>query len=252
MHQLRKFFLIELDERLLVCAKHLQFDAQLFRIRRRAWGLSHPDRTDADAARAHETVREEEEALRAPEHLHERDAGAMHELGMRERRATVRIDGVDVRRVRIRRLDVEHEPEPPQERVLKVSRGLPLPVLRHASLDVGHVRRLRRQLHGETRLERVAVRDVADLRHVRLDERQAVTFDRAPPHAQHVLDAPRRGAYPMELEVKDSRRVVDQVVVQNHGFCAVAFLCGRVRERETSRVRLLTRPARKKKKSLLC
>ena len=198
MHQLGKFFIVKFDECFLVCAKHLQFDAQLFRVRRRALGLSDPDGTGADATRTHETVREEEEPLRAPEHLHERDARAMDELRIREGRATVRVDRVDVRRVRIRRLDVEHEPEPPQERVLEVSRRLfALPVLRHASFDVQHDRRRGRQLHGETRLERAAVRDVADLRHVRFDERQSVPFDRARPHAQHVLDAPRRRAYPV-------------------------------------------------------
>ena len=198
MHQLCKFFVIELDEGLLVCAKHLQFDAQLFCIRRRALGLSDPDGTGSDATRTHETVREKEEALRAPEHLHERHAGAMDKLGMGERRATIRVDGVDVGRVRVGRLDVEHESEPPEERVLKVSRGFfALSVLRHASFDVWHDRRLHRQLHGETRLERIPVRDVADLRHVRFDQRQSVTFDRARPHAEHVLDAPRRGAYPV-------------------------------------------------------
>ena len=148
----------------------------------------------------------------------------MHELRVGKRRAPIRVHRVDVRRVRIRRLDVEHEPEPPQERVLKVARRLALPVLRHAPLDVQHDRRLHREPHGAARLERIAVPDRADLRHVRLDQRQPVPLDRARPHPQHVLDAPRRGAYPVQLKVEDCCRVVDQIVVQYHGFCPVAFL----------------------------
>ena len=154
----------------------------------------------------------------------------MHELRVRKRRASIRVHGVDVRRVRIRRLDVEHEPEPPQQRVLKVARGLALPVLRHAPLDVQHDRGLHREPHGEARLERVAVRDRADLRHVRLDQRQPVPLDRARPHAQHVLDAPRRGAYPVQLEMEYCRGVVDQVMVQDHRFCPVAFLWTRKKD----------------------
>jgi hypothetical protein len=134
----------------------------------------------------------------------------VHQLRVPKRSTSIRVHGVNVCRVRIRRLDVEHEPEPTQQRVLKVPHRLALSVLRHASLDVQYVRGLHRQPHGEARLERIAVRDVADLRHVRLDQRQPVTLDCARPHPQHVLDAPRRGAYPMQLEMENSRWVVDQ------------------------------------------
>ena len=148
----------------------------------------------------------------------------MHELRIRKRRAAVRVRRVDVGGVRVRRLDVEHEPEAPQQRVLKVVRGLALPVLGHALLDVRHGRGLHREPHGETRLERVAVCDVADGRDVGLDQRQPVTLDGASPHAQHVLDTSCRGADPMEFKVKDGRRVMNQIVMQYHRFCLVAFL----------------------------
>lgn len=89
----------------------------------------------------------------------------------------------------------------PEDGVLKVLGRLR--ALRHALVQIRDYGRRDGEPEGEAGLEGVARPDVADLRDVRLDDADAVSLDEPVPLPEHVFNAARSRADPLELEVED-------------------------------------------------
>jgi len=70
----------------------------------------------------------------------------------------------------------------------------------------------------------ITLADIADLRHVGFDKLQPIPVDRPAPLADEIFDAAWSSADPLQLEMEDRAWVMDDVVVQDDGFCLVAFL----------------------------
>ena len=115
--QQRNLLFVKRAQRLHVLAELLHADPQLLRRRMR---LPPHAGTQARTAWRNEAVREEQKPVGAPEHLHERNAVAVHVLRVTKRRAAVLVHDVDDVRVRLGRLTVEHETHATQKCALKV------------------------------------------------------------------------------------------------------------------------------------
>lgn len=146
----------------------------------------------------------------------------MHELGVLERRAAVRVDDVDAIWVEAARFDIQDEAKTTQKGVLEVMLGAR--PLWYSFVEVGNFRWGERKRHWEAGLESIAIPDIADLRNVGLDKLETVALYQPTPLAQLFLDAASSRPYPLQLEVKDRSRVVYDVVMKYNALGLVAFL----------------------------
>ena len=111
----------------------------------------------------------------------------MDPLRISERCPSVRVDRVDLVRVRARGFDIQYEPEFPQQRALEIV--VCLRPFWYSFLQIIYDGRGDGEPNRVARLERVLFSNVADLTDIRLDEFKTVSFDRPTPLFELILDA---------------------------------------------------------------
>ena len=92
------------------------------------------------------------------------------------------------------------------------------------SADLVQLRRWNCNGDRETRLERVFLSDIADLVDVGLNQFKPIPFNSPAPLSQEIIDAASCRPDPMQLEMKACRRVMDDVMMQDHRLGLVALL----------------------------
>jgi len=130
--KLSQLFVVKPIQLFCIRAELMQIDSDPFSFDSRSMilalhGCSHP-------SWAHKPIGQEQETRPLPQQLHESDSCAMDKLGIFKRRASIRVNDIDLFGVQISCFDIDDESKPPKESIFKIS--IDKSALRHTSMEV--------------------------------------------------------------------------------------------------------------------
>jgi hypothetical protein len=118
--------------------------------------------------------------------------------------------------------DIQYIPKLSEQCIFKIL--CRLRSLWYPLIEIWYDRRGNNQPDGKTRLEGVAVSNIANLGHVCLNKLQSMAFNEPTPLADKIFNASCSRSDPLKFKVEACRGVVNNVMVQYHGFCLVTLL----------------------------